>query len=138
MSLASVKVNFRRSYLKSEWKHFSRKNCFRENFRWLKFSCVQNFQHIIKNYVTVFCPYLFYRSPIVIPMKTNFPRFKSGVQHFPGEGPGGWSNFFKVVGGSRVQLAIPIETLSFFLHYVLTPLGTSDGYSGIPSSEGVS
>ena len=40
-------------------------------------------------------------------------------------------------GGGRVQLAIPIETLSFF-HYVLTPLGTSDGYSGIPSSEGVS
>ena len=72
---------------------------------------------------------------MVIPKKTNFPRFKSGVQHFPGEGlfrgdVGGG-------GGGRVQLAIPIETLSF-LHYVLTPLGTSDGYSGIPSSEGVS
>ena len=42
--------------------------------------------------------------------------------------------------GGRVQLAIPIETLSFFLplRNVLTPLGTSDGYSGIPSSEGVS
>ena len=50
------------------------------------------------------------------------------VQHFRGGGGG---------GGGRVQLAIPIETLSFF-HYVLTPLGTSDGYSGIPSSEGVS
>ena len=81
---------------------------------------------------------------MVIQKKTNFPRFKSGVQHFPGEGPGGWSNFFEVVGwggggggGGRVQLAIPIETLSFF-HYVLTPLGTSDGYSGIPSSEGFS
>ena len=49
------------------------------------------------------------------------------VQHFRGGGG----------GGGRVQLAIPIETLSFF-HYVLTPLGTSDGYSGIPSSEGVS
>ena len=36
---------------------------------------------------------------MVIPKKTNFPRFKSGVQHFPGEGPGGWSNFFEVVGG---------------------------------------
>ena len=50
------------------------------------------------------------------------------------------SNIFEVVvggGGGRVQLAIPIETLSFF-HNVLTPLGTSGGYSGIPSSEGVS
>ena len=78
---------------------------------------------------------------MVIPKKTNFPRFKSGIQHVPGEGPGGWSNFFEVVwGGGRVQLAIPIETLSFFLplRNVLTPLGTSDGYSGIPSSEGVS
>ena len=38
---------------------------------------------------------------MVIPKKTNFPRFKSGVQHFPGGGggPGGWSNFFEVVGG---------------------------------------
>ena len=63
---------------------------------------------------------------MVIPKKTNLPRFKSGVQHFPGEGPVGWFNFFEVVGESRVQLAIPIETLSFFLsffHYVLTPLG---------------
>ena len=41
-------------------------------------------------------------------------------------------------GGGRVQLAIPIETLSFFLPLRLNPLGTSDGYSGIPSSEGVS
>ena len=62
---------------------------------------------------------------MVIPKKTNFPRFKSGVQHFPGEGPGGWSNFFEVVvgGGGRVQLAIPIETLSFFLPLRLYPLG---------------
>ena len=61
---------------------------------------------------------------MVIPKKTNFPRFKSGVQHFPGEGPGGWSNFFEVVGGGgRVQLAIPIETLSFFLPLRLNPLG---------------
>ena len=62
---------------------------------------------------------------MVIPKKTNFPRFKSGVQHFPGEGPGGWSNFFEVVGGGggRVQLAIPIETLSFFLSLRLNPLG---------------
>ena len=59
---------------------------------------------------------------MVILKKTNFPRFKSGVQHFTGEGPGGWSNFFEVVvvggggeGRGRVQLAIPIETLSFFL-----------------------
>ena len=59
---------------------------------------------------------------MVIQKKTNFPRFKSGVQHFPGEGPGGWSNFFEVVGG-RVQLAIPIETLSFFLPLRLNPLG---------------
>ena len=36
---------------------------------------------------------------MVIQKKTNFPRFKSGVQHFPGEGPGGWSNFFEVVVG---------------------------------------
>ena len=62
---------------------------------------------------------------MVIQKKTNFPRFKSGVQHFPGEGPGGWSNFFEVVGGGggRVQLAIPIETLSFFLPLRLNPLG---------------
>ena len=42
-------------------------------------------------------------------------------------------------GGGRVQLAIPIETLSFFLSFFLplrlNPLGTSDGYSGIPSSD---
>ena len=36
---------------------------------------------------------------MVIPKKTNFPRFKSGVKHFPREGPGGWSNFFEVVAG---------------------------------------
>ena len=64
---------------------------------------------------------------MVIPKKINFPRFKSGVQHFPGEGPGGWSNFFEVVGGGggggRVKLAIPIETLSFFLPLRLNPLG---------------
>ena len=57
------------------------------------------------------------------------------VQLFRGDWGGGGG------GGGRVQLAIPIETFSFFLsffHYVLTPLGTSDGYSGIPSSEGVS
>ena len=60
---------------------------------------------------------------MVIPKKTNFPRFKSGVQHFPGEGPGGWSNFFEVVGGGRFQLAIPIETLSLFLPLRLNPLG---------------
>ena len=39
---------------------------------------------------------------MVIPKKTNFPRFKSGVQHFPGEGSGGWSNFFEVVGGGPI------------------------------------
>ena len=62
---------------------------------------------------------------MVIPKKTNFPSFKSGVQHFPGEGPGGWANFFEVGGGGgcRVQLAIPIETLSFFLPLRLNPLG---------------
>ena len=59
---------------------------------------------------------------MVIPKKTNFPRFKSGVQHFPREGPGGWSNFFEVVAGG-VQLAIPIEPLSFFLSLRLNPLG---------------
>ena len=58
---------------------------------------------------------------MVIPKKTNFPRFKSGVQHFPGEGlfrgdVGGG-------GGGRVQLAIPIETLSFFPPLRLNPLG---------------
>ena len=41
-------------------------------------------------------------------------------------------------GGVGIQLAIPIETVLSFFHYVFTPLGTSDGYSGIPSSEGVS
>ena len=60
---------------------------------------------------------------MVIPKKTNFPRFKSGVQHFPREGPGGWSNFFEVVAGGGVQLAIPIEPLSFFLSLRLNPLG---------------
>ena len=74
---------------------------------------------------------------MVIAKKYYFPRFKSGVQHFPGEGPGGWFNFLRW-WGSRVQLAIPIETVLSFFHYVFTPLGTSDGYSGIPSSEGVS
>ena len=33
------------------------------------------------------------------PKNINFPRFRSGVQHFPGEGSGGWSNLFEVVGG---------------------------------------
>ena len=74
---------------------------------------------------------------MVIPKKTNFPRFKSGVQHFPGEGPGGWSNFFEVVGGG-VQLAIPIEPLSFFLPLRLNPIGDIRRYSRIPSSEGFS
>ena len=30
---------------------------------------------------------------MVIPKKTNFPRFKSGVLRVPGEGPEGWSTF---------------------------------------------
>ena len=80
---------------------------------------------------------------MVIPKKTNFPRFKSGVQHFPREGPGGWSNFFEVVAGGGVgggPIGNTYRTPFFlsFSHYVLTPLGTSDGYSRIPSSEGVS
>ena len=74
---------------------------------------------------------------MVIPKKTNFPRFKSGVQHFSGGGgPGGWSNFFEVVGGVGSNWQY-LPFLSFF-HYVLTPLGKSDGYSRIPSSEEVS
>ena len=59
---------------------------------------------------------------MVIQKKTNFPRFKSGVQHFPGEGPGGWSNFSRWGGGGGVG-SIPIETLSFFLPLRLNPLG---------------
>ena len=42
---------------------------------------------------------------MVIPKKTNFPRFKSGVLHVPGEGPEGRPNFFEVMGrvGSNWQ-----------------------------------
>ena len=58
---------------------------------------------------------------MVIPKKTSFPRSRVGSNIFQGEGPGGWSNFFEVVWGSRVQLAIP--TLSFFLPLRLNPLG---------------
>ena len=60
-----------------------------------------------------------------------------GSYIFQGEGPGGWSNFLRW-WGSRVQLAIPIGTVLSFFHIVFTPLGTSDWYSEIPSSEGVS
>ena len=56
---------------------------------------------------------------MVIPKKTNFSREGSNI--FQG-GPGGWSNFFRGGGGVRVQLAIPIETLSFFLPLRLNPL----------------
>ena len=87
---------------------------------------------------TFFCPHLFHRSPIVIPKKTNFPRFKSGVQHFPGEGPGGWSNFMEVVGGEKGPIGNIYRNFLSFFHYVLTPFGRSDGYSGLTSSEGVS
>ena len=65
---------------------------------------------------------------MVIPKKTNFPRFKSGVQHFPREGPGGWSNFFEVVagGGGGGPIGNTYRTpffLSFFLSLRLNPLG---------------
>ena len=60
-----------------------------------------------------------------------------GSNIFQGRDLEGGPTFSRWWGGGRVQLAIPIETLSFF-HNVLTPLGTSDGYSGIPSSERVS
>ena len=38
---------------------------------------------------------------MVIPKKTNFPRFKSGVQHFPGVGPGGGPTFSRWLGGGE-------------------------------------
>ena len=41
-------------------------------------------------------------------------------------------------GGGRVQLAIPIETLSFFLPLRLNPLGDIRRVFRLPSSEGVS
>ena len=72
---------------------------------------------------------------MVIPKKTYFSRFKSRVQHFPGGGTWKVVQLFRGGGGSRVQLVIP--TLSTFLFFFL-PLGTSDGYLGIPNSEGVS
>ena len=37
----------------------------------------------------------------------------------------------------NIILSSVMKYLPFF-HYVLTPVGTSDGYSGIPSAEGVS
>ena len=58
---------------------------------------------------------------MVYSKKTNFPRFKSGVQHFPGGGTWRVVQLFRGGGGSTVQLAIPKETLSFsFFHTSIT------------------